>query len=460
MFESLFDIDPGASEHELRALVEKYELLKPALAAAQARATALWDAKRRAREAADGVPAAKRGRGLAAEVALARREAPKKGDQYLGLAKALVGEMPHTLAALEAGMLSEWRATLIVRESACLDVEDRRRLDGELCADTARLQGWGNNRVKAEARKIAVRLDAAAVVERSAKAAQDRGVWIRPAPDTMAYVTVLLPVARAVAVYAACKHAADTTYDDRSRGQIMADTVYERVTGRPAPQPVPVALNLVMADTTLAGDDDAAAWLGDYGPVPAGFARTLTGDAVADAEVKATLRRLYRHPARGQLLAMESRARIFPKGLARLLELRDQTCRTPYCDAPIRHHDHARIFPKGLARLLELRDQTCRTPYCDAPIRHHDHAVPTHHDGPTSALNGLGLCEACNYAKEAPGWSVTTTDTHGTHTAQYRTPTGAVYHSTAPPLPGPPIRTTVSIIEDQITIDLVTFDAA
>ncbi|ORX18172.1 HNH endonuclease [Mycolicibacterium wolinskyi] len=427
MFESLFDIDPGASEQQLRALVETYELLKPALAAAQARATALWDAKRRAREAADGVPAAKRGKGLAAEVALARREAPKKGDQYLGLAKALVHEMPHTLAALEAGMLSEWRATLIVRESACLDVEDRRRLDGELCADPTRLQGWGNSRVKAEARKIAVRLDAAAVVERAAKAAADRGVWIRPAPDTMAYVTVLLPVARAVAVYAACKNAADTTHDNRTRGQIMADTVYERLTGRPAPQPVPLALNLVMADTTLAGDDDAAAWLGDYGPVPAGFARTLTGDAVADAEVKATLRRLYRHPDSGQLVAMESRARI---------------------------------FPKGLARLLELRDQTCRTPYCDAPIRHHDHAVPTHHDGPTSALNGLGLCEACNYAKEAPGWSVTTTDTHGNHTAQYRTPTGAVYHSTAPPLPGPPIRTTVSIIEDQITIDLVTFDAA
>ena len=34
--------------------------------------------------------------------------------------------MPHTLAALERGALSEWRATLIVRESACLDVEDRR----------------------------------------------------------------------------------------------------------------------------------------------------------------------------------------------------------------------------------------------------------------------------------------------------------------------------------------------
>ncbi|MHC9297536.1 HNH endonuclease, partial [Mycobacterium sp. LTG2003] len=194
-----------------------------------------------------------------------------------------------------------------------------------------------------------------------------------------------------------------------------------------AQQPVPVTLNLVMADTTLAGDDDAPAYVADYGPVPAGFARTLTGDAAADAEVKSTLRRLYRHPDSGQLVAMESRSRI---------------------------------FPTGLARLLELRDQTCRTPYCDAPIRHHDHAVPKRQHGPTSALNGLGLCEACNYAKEAPGWTVTTTNTNGNHTAEFITPTGAVYRSTAPPLPGPPIRTTVSIIEDQISIDLVTFDAA
>ncbi|KWX22710.1 HNH endonuclease [Mycolicibacterium wolinskyi] len=403
MFENLFDIDPGASEHELRALVEKYELLKPALAAAQARATALWDAKRRAREAADGVPAAKRGKGLAAEVALARREAPKKGDQYLGLAKALVHEMPHTLAALEAGMLSEWRATLIVRESACLDVEDRRRLDVELCADTTRLQGWGNSRVKAEARKIAARLDAAAVVERAAKAAADRRVWIRPAPDTMAYVTVLLPVARAVAVYAACKNAADTTYDDRSRGQIMADTVYERVTGRPADVAEPVAVKLVITDETLFGGSPVPAHISGYGPVPAEVARKLVADAVGDERSKTTLQRLYRHPSSGALVAMESRARL---------------------------------FPKGLAEFIALRDDTCRTPYCDAPIRHTDHAEPSARGGATSAANGEGLCERCNYTKESVGWQVHTFDENGVHTAFFVTPTGAVYRSTAPPLPG------------------------
>ncbi|PRC51746.1 HNH endonuclease, partial [Mycobacterium sp. ITM-2017-0098] len=83
---------------------------------------------------------------------------------------------------------------------------------------------------------------------------------------------------------------------------------------------------------------------------------------------KATLRRLYRHPRSGELVAMESRARI---------------------------------FPKGLAMFIGLRDQPCRTPFCNAPIRHHDHATPDRAGGHTNALNGLGMCQACNYAKEA-----------------------------------------------------------
>ncbi|GAB3226764.1 HNH endonuclease signature motif containing protein [Mycolicibacterium hippocampi] len=391
-------------------------------AAAQARVTALWAAKRRAAEQAATVPARRR-RGLASEVALARRESPTCGNRHLGFAQALVHEMPHTLAALETGILSEWRATLIVKHSPCLSVEHRRVLDAELCADAARLVGWGNGRVEAEAKRIAARLDAAAVVARAAKAAADRSVWIRPAPDTMTYVTFLLPVAQGVAMYATLKREADTTFDGRSRGQVMADTAYQRITGRPAAQPVPVALNMVMADTTLAGDDEQPAWLAGFGPIPAG----LTGDAATDTKIKATLRRLYRHPKSGQLVAMESRARI---------------------------------FPKALARFLQLRDQTCRTPYCDAPIRHCDHATPARDGGPTSARNGLGDCEACNYAKEAPGWQVTTTEADGEHRAEYRTPTGAVYQSTAPPLPGPPLRRRISLLEGQLSIDLVTFDAA
>ena len=149
MIEHMFDltalsqVDGHSDEAALIDQIAALERVKSAAAAGQARAAAALDQLRRADEAAARVPASRRGRGVASEIALARRDSPARGGRHLGFAKALVHEMPHTLAALECGVLSEWRATLIVRESACLDVEDRRVLDGELCADvsTARRDG-------------------------------------------------------------------------------------------------------------------------------------------------------------------------------------------------------------------------------------------------------------------------------------------------------------------------------
>ena len=400
--------------------------MKSAAAAGQARAAASLDEKRRADEAAAGVPKAKQGRGVASEVALARHDSPASGGRHLGLGKALVHELPHTLTALECGALSEWRATLIARESACLAVEDRRALDAELCAEVGKLQGMGDARIVAAAKEIAARLDAQAVVDRAAKAEADRSVTIRPAPDCMTYVTALLPVDQGVGVYAALKRSADTTFDDRSRGQVMADTLVERVTGCPAEEPEHVALNLVMSDQALWGQDNAPALLDGYGPIPASVAQQLVRDAVVDERSLATLRRLYRDPKSGSLVAIESRSRF---------------------------------FPKGLSNFIGVRDRTCRTPYCDAPIRHRDHATPRNRGGPTSATNGLGECERCNYTKEAPGWTVTTADEDGVHTAEFVTPTGARYRSTAPPLPGAPM-ITVSEVEIRIGIALADLGAA
>jgi hypothetical protein len=145
----------------------------------------------------------------------------------------------------------------------------------------------------------------------------------------------------------------------------------------------------------------------------------MVSSAAADRRSRATLRRLYAHPRSGALVAMESRARIFPRGLAAFIELRDQRCRTPYCDAPIRHRDHARSWAQG---------------------------------GPTTADNGLGSCERCNYAKEAPGWRVSTsTDENRTHTAEFTTPTGKTYRSAAPPR-APTI--TVSELEVRVGVKL------
>lgn len=143
-------------------------------------------------------------------------------------------------------------------------------------------------------------------------------------------------------------------------------------------------------------------------------ARNLISRAVDDPASVATLRRLYATPATGSLVAMDSRSRN---------------------------------FPKGLALFIGLRDQRCRTPYCDAPIRHRDHATPHRRGGATSAVNGLGLCAGCNYTKEASGWNVVTgSDEKGRHTAEFTTPTGHEHHCMAPAPPGTP-RTPMSEIE-------------
>jgi hypothetical protein len=325
-------------------------------------------------------------------------------------------------------VLTEWRATLIVRESACLDVADRRALDAELCSDRSGLEGLGDARLAGAAKAIAYRLDPHAVVDRAAKAETERTVSIRPAPDTMTYLTALLPVTQGVSVYAALRRTADTCADGRSRGQVMADALVERVTGRSAAVATPVAVNLVLSDETLMGGSNAPADISGYGPVPAAVARELVSRAVGDERSRATLRRLYARPTSGALVAMESRARLFPRGLAAFIRFRDQRCRTPYCDAPIRHLDHARPRAAG---------------------------------GPTNADNALGLCERCNYVKEVAGWVVRPqVDGTARHAAEFITPTGTAYRSGAPPLPGSTVRMEISEMEVAVEIAISDLHAA
>jgi hypothetical protein len=265
-------VDPHTDEAALVEQITWLERVKSAAAAGHARASAALDDKRCAGQAGSGVPAAERGRGVASEIGLARHDSPARGAHHLRVAKTLVADMPHTLAALECGALSEWRAGLIVREAAALSAADRRILDAELCADVTKLEGMGNTRISAAAKTIAHRLDDQAAADRAAKAAADRRVTIRPAPNAMSYVTALLPAAQGVSVFTALNRDAATSDDPRSRGAVMADTLVERVTGRPAWVPEPVAVNLVLSDETLLGGDTTSAVIDGYGPIPASLA--------------------------------------------------------------------------------------------------------------------------------------------------------------------------------------------
>jgi hypothetical protein len=94
-----------------------------------------------------------------------------------------------------------------------------------------------------------------------------------------------------------------------------------------------------------------------------------------------------------------------------------------------------RRFDGALARLLVYRDQRCRDPYCDAPIRHLDHITAYATGGPTTPGNGRGLCERGNHTRHMPGWTVRLIDPD-TQQVETTTPTGHRYRSTPSPAPG------------------------
>ena len=274
---ALAAVRPARDSAGLISEIRELEDAKSALAARQARLTVAFDLLQRREQADAGMPAAELGAGVGAQIALARRESPAKGGRLLGLAKALVTEMPHTLAALEAGQLNEWRATQLVKETAGLSAEDRAAVDAELAADTGTFDGAGDRAIIAAARAAAYRRDPRTVTQRASHAATDRHVSIRPAPDTMCYLTALLPAGQGVAMYAALTRHADTLRnagDPRTRGQLMTDTLVERTTGTPGGI-TGIELQLVMTDRTLLQGDSEPARLPGYGIVPATWARDL-----------------------------------------------------------------------------------------------------------------------------------------------------------------------------------------
>jgi hypothetical protein len=411
---ALAGLGEGLTDMERIDAIREAEELICAAQAMQARLSVDLDTSMRSAAAARGVPAARRSRGVAHQVALARRESPHRAERRLQLARIAPAELPCMAAAWTAGKVNEWRVTLIARETACLPLADRLTIDSELAADPTVIEAMGDGELVAEVRRRAYALDPEAFVERRRRAEADRHTSLRPAPDTMSILSALLSVKDGVSVHAVLSAEADRVKaagDPRSRGQIMADTMVDRVVSpglAAAATGTPLMVNVVVSDAVLLGDPgtDGAAEVAGYGPVPGELLRSWIADHLETA-VDVFVRRLYETPATGALVSMDSTARLFPAKVAEFLRLRDRRCRTLYCDAPARDADHATAHADG---------------------------------GATSGANGQGLCEGCNIAKEAHGWSARPRP-GPRHTVETTTPTGHTYTSVARRLTPRPLGT-------------------
>lgn len=403
----------GADDAERVDQLEALERLKSAASAAQARVAERLGSEQA--PAPSRAAAAARDRSHAVQLGLARHESPHRGRRLLGLARALVHDLPETFAALQRGDINEQRALLVASGSGDLTRQDRVALDGHLAAH---LPALGDREVQLATTRLVMRLDPEGAVLRRRRAHARRHVASRLLPDGMAMITAVVSDvhhaaimgslhARAAAEVAAGERAGEP--ETRSRGQALADLVVARLTGQVTATAVPVRIDLVVSAETLLGGEDEPAQLVVPGltptPIPGSVARTLV---LASPVQQTRLRRLFRFEDTDRLVAMDSTSRTFD-GL--------------------------------LAEIIRLRDQLCRTRWCNAPIRHSDHVEPAAHDGPTSESNGQGLCVDCNLAKESTGWHHTALgDVTDPHEVTVSTPTGHRHLTRSPGLLGRPPR--------------------
>lgn len=398
---TLRDLEPADDAWEAQTRIRALEELTSAAAAAQAREAVAFHTHRQREDAANDVPKREQGKYAGNEIALAKRVSPSTGRKFLSTSKAVVNDLPHTHEALADGSISEAKARIIADETAWLTPEERLFVDEELKGSAPVA---GSRRLRTEARSLAANVSSDNAHERAEAAGAERHVSLSALNNGMAQLSATLPLQQAVAAYESLQasatgctsEAAGCTSEGqgfvRNRNQLMADIFVERLTGQDCADDVPTEVHVVMEAESLFADGRVPAWIPSYGPLPAKTARNF----LAANQARIFIRRMFTSPDTGQLVGMDSRRRTFD-GLLR--------------------------------RMVVFRDDTCRTPWCNAPIRHADHATPVAEGGGTEWSNASGLCAACNYAKEHPGWKHEATADDLT----VSTPTGEEYEAATPP---------------------------
>ena len=379
----------GDAVHEFGAnRIDAIKALDRAIRAAQAEQLAQIAALVEERSEFMGISRGDPTLSVIGEVGMARNIGPTAASTQVGLALGL-DRLPRVKELFLAGQISEPVVRAVVKESVCLAVDDFVILDGEIAPQ---LPGLTPIRAGQLTARAVIRIDADAARDRAQRNRADQRVSMFPEVDGVAILQVRGPAEQILAAHSALDEharALRAAGDDRTIGQIMTQTLVERVTGQRYAEDTNVEVQLVMDAPTLLGDGGEPVDLIGYGPI----SPAVADDILAQAP-NAWIRRLLVDPIDGTLVVRE----------------------------PRRH------FDPRTANHIRTRDRRCRQPGCDLKIRHNDH-IHAHIDGGLSTTdNGQGLCVRSHTIKHLPGWTVTSKGKATT----WKTPTGHTYISHPP----------------------------
>ena len=340
--------------------------------------------------------------GTRGEVALAMHVSPDSGAGFMNSSRLLVDDLPCTLRGLHFGLITFEQAMVVVSGVRDLKVENRQLIDTLLwngrqsCfeAGTAMLRHRIHYWALALEPKGAADLEDLATKKRYFNGYQIDGYNVK--------FSGRFPLEQGLLILQALHDKVDkprSAGDDRSRNQVAADAVFEAITGTRAGDSVPVEVLLVMNAENLTEDAQHPVLVPGHGYLSAAKGlELLAGNP--ENPLDTWLRNLYASPVTGKLVAMESTGRLFSGQLKKFIKVRDQYCRTPFCNG----------------RIQEL-----------------DHVVQVRREGKTTEENSSGRCKRCNMTKEAPGWEEAPIPGAGRHAFEITTPSNHTYISMAPP---------------------------
>jgi hypothetical protein len=395
------DVSQTADAYDVVEAVAGWQQLAAWVAAGEARALAELAGRAELRPADTGYRSVNPITNTAVVVAGRCQLTARQAENDVGHAVQLVVDFPDTWAALSAGLIDLRQVRAITDELGGQDPAIRARVEAAVLPVAPTMDSVALRKL---IKRLLHELAPVETAERHRVARDRRHVSVTPASDGMAFLEALLPAEDAVAINTALNvAAADAKRADaaaglpsRTKDQRRADALAElgwaalaacadAATGHAAeptetvgpttpsqstggaPRRRPVAVNVTIPFTALAGLSDEPGELDGYGPIPAHVARELAAGGV--------WRWLRTDPGTGQLLDLG---------------------RTKYRPT------------KALADFIIARDRTCRMPGCHQPASTADidHIVPFADGGTTCPAGCHALCETHHLLKHRGGWRV------------------------------------------------------
>ncbi len=332
-------------------------------------------------------------KGAASTIALARKQSPRGFSAKLNGYRILFEDTPHLAGAYSMGAVTEEQMDAVLGELGTVSAKHRSEFDQRFAQHPDLFEGKGPRKAREAVREFTLQHIADKECTKLQKAADKQHLRFYRDGDMIRF-SGALPTPLGVPLREHLRQGsfqAKRKGDKRSRSQIEAELlVGNLIAGSHRKLPVSISLSLIMTDKSLFLGNKEPAYLEGYGYISSQIARELIAgsfqgdevdirklregeyeDYLDHLETVTDIIRLYTAPGGSELIAMDSKARA---------------------------------FPKKLKKFIRVRDRTCRTPYCDGLVEEADHIIQHYLGGETSAGNGQGKCSICNQAKEKIGW--------------------------------------------------------